>query len=202
MVGMRTIGQDIRFALRQFLKRPGFTVTALLILALGLGANTAIFSVVDAFLIRPLPYKDPARLVAMYERDVIGTEPFNSVSPGAFDDWQRYATSLQSIGAYYTGSMNVAAPGSEAQRVNGCACSASIFPILGVSPILGRSFSPDEDTYSPRRSVLISYSLWQSRFGGTPDVLKKQIHVDGEETQIIGVMPAGFAFPTRDIDVW
>ena len=200
---MGTISQDIRFALRQFMKRPGFTLTAMLILALGLGANTAIFSVVNAFLIRPLPYKDPARLVAVYERDVIGTEPYNSVSAGALFDWQRYAHSFESIGGYFSGPMNLTVPGSEgAQRVNGCACSANIFPMLGVSTLLGRPFSADEDVYAPRRFTLISYNLWQSRFGGTADILKKHIQVDGEDTQIIGVMPEGFAFPARDIDVW
>ena len=171
---MGTISQDIRFALRQFMKRPGFTLTAMLILALGLGANTAIFSVVNAFLIRPLPYKDPARLVALYERDVIGTEPYNSVSAGALFDWQRYAHSFESIGGYFSGPMNLTVPGSEgAQRVNGCACSANIFPMLGVSTLLGRPFSADEDVYAPRRFTLISYNLWQSRFGGTADILKK-----------------------------
>jgi putative ABC transport system permease protein len=202
-----SLPQDMHFALRQLAKRPGFTFTAIAILALGLGANTAIFSVVNAFLLKPLPYKDPSRLMGIFERDPVGPEgsdPFNYVAAGNFLDWQKMSASFEQMAAGGGGAFNLSSP-SDAfapERVDACICSATTFATLGVNPMLGRGFLPEEDKYGARKVAVISYGLWQQRFGGAPDILHRQIRLDGVNHEIVGVMPRGFAFPYQATDVW
>lgn len=205
---METLAQDLRFALRQLMKHPGFTATAVLVLALGLGANTAIFTVVNAFMLRPLPYKDPARLMGLFERDPIITpegDPFNDVAPGNYLDWQKLSTSFEQIAAANDGgALNLSSPGNAfpPQRVNACTCSNNLFSTLGIAPVLGRGFRPDEDRWGAPRVAVIGYGLWQRRFGGSPGVIGKQIRLDGELHQVVGVMPQGFAFPYSTTEIW
>jgi predicted permease len=201
---MQNFLQDVHFALRQFRRRPGFTLTAILILALGLGANTAIFSIVDAFLLRPLPFRDPGRLTALYERNVIGEEPYNRVGPGTFLQWQQVSKSFEQMAAWTINPVNLATPGRSfhPQRVDGCACSWNLFSTLGVNPALGRAFRADEDRYGASPVAVIGYGLWQRRFGGSPQIIGRQIRLDGVNAQIVGVMPRGFAFPSRTVQVW
>jgi predicted permease len=199
--------QNLRFTVRQLSKRPGFTVSAVLVLALGIGANTAIFSIVNAFLLQPLPYPDQARLTALFERDPVGppgNDPYNPVSPGHFLDWQKQSTSFERIAAGASGALNLSSPKNlfEPQRVDACLCSQSVFATLGIQPLLGRGFRIDEDRTGAPRVAVISYSLWQHRFGGSPDVIHRRIRLDGENSEIVGVMPRGFAFPYRTVDVW
>jgi len=201
------LAHELRFAIRQLSKRPGFTVTSVLVLTLGLGANVAIFSIVNAFLIQPLPYPEPDRLTALFERDPVGppgSDPYNSVAAGHFLDWQRLSKSFVSVAAAGGDSLNLASPGNlfEPERVDACLCSQSVFPTLKVIPLLGRNFRPDEDRLGAPRVAVISYSLWQRRFGASPAVVHQQIRLDGENAEIIGVMPCGFAFPYRTVDVW
>ncbi len=201
---IQTLCQDIRFAWRQYRNRPGFTLLAIAILALGLGANTAIFSMVNAFLIRPLPFKDPSRLTALFERNVVGTEAYNEVSAGNFLDWQKLSAGFEQMAAYTTGSVNLSSASSsfEPQHVEDCPSSGNLFSTLGVSPLLGRTFRPDEDRYGAPHVAIISYSLWQRRFGGVPNIIGKSIRLDAENYQIVGVMPRSFAFPDRTVDIW
>lgn len=205
---METFVQDLRFAIRQLIKRPGFALTAVLVLALGLGANTAIFTVVNAFLLRPLPYKDPARLMGLFERDPIdipGGDPYNDVSPGNYLDWQRMSTNFEQIAAAIEGgSFNVSSPSSafEPQRLDGCMCSSNMFSTLGIQPILGRGFRADEDRWGAPRVAILGYGLWQRRFGASKNVIGKHIRVDGALHQIVGVMPRGFAFPYRTNEIY
>jgi putative ABC transport system permease protein len=199
--------QNVRFSVRQLSKRPGFTLTAVLVLALGLGANTAIFSLINAFLLRPLPYPDPARLTALFERDPVGppgSDPYNAVSPGHFLDWQKASTSFEGIAAGASDALNLSSPQNvfEPQRVDACLCSHSVFSTLGIPPALGRGFRLDEDRTGASRVAVISYGLWQRRFGGSPDVIHRQIRLNGENSEIVGVMPRGFAFPYRTVDIW
>ena len=204
---LASLPQDMHFALRQLAKRPGFTFTAIAILALGLGANTAIFSVVNAFLLKPLPYKDPSRLMGIFERDPVGpvgSDPFNEMAAGNFLDWQKMTTSFEVMAAAGGGAFNLSSP-SDAfvpERVDACLCSATTFATLGVNPMLGRGFLPDEDKYGARKVAVISYRLWQQRFGAAPDVLHSQIRLDGENHEIVGVMPRGFAYPYQTTDIW
>jgi predicted permease len=205
---VETFAQDLRFAIRQLAKHPGFTFTAVLVLALGLGANTAIFTVVNAFMLRPLPYKDPARLMGLFERDPIdipGGDPTNEVSPGNYLDWQRMSTSFEQIAAASDGgAFNVSSPSNafEPQRVDGCTCASNLFSTLGVQPILGRAFRADEDRWGAPRVAVLGYGLWQRRFGASKNVIGKQIRVDGALHQIVGVMPRGFAFPYRTDEIY
>src|SRR5580698_4838656 len=137
---LQVLSQDVRFALRQLRNRPGFAIVAILVLALGMGGNAAMFSVVNAVLLQPLPYADPQRLVGLFERDVVGEEPFNVVAPGNFVDWRKQARSFEQIAASGETAFNLAsATGSfTPERIDGSYCSANLFATLGVSPALGR----------------------------------------------------------------
>jgi putative ABC transport system permease protein len=202
---LHRVGYDIRFALRQFAARPGFTATAVLVLALGLGANTAIFSVVNALLLRPLPYPHDERLVTLNERmhGKRGDEGSN-LSPANFTDWRAQSSSFDEISASNTGPANLTSETGafEPERIDVCFCSANFTAMLGVSPIVGRAVRPDEDRYGGSKVALISYNLWQQRLGGAADVVGKSIRLDSDAVQVVGVMPRGFHFPNDSIAVW
>src|SRR3954462_8993543 len=169
---LSTLSQDLRFSLRQFRKTPGFAITAVGGLALGLGANTAIFSVVDALLLRPLPFREPDRLAALFEKNIVGEQGYNSVSPGAYFDWREQASSFEHVAAYAMGPFTIgAADGVAPQRVDGALVAKELFPTLGVSPILGRHFTAEEDRYDAPRAALIGFGVWQQRFGGARDII-------------------------------
>jgi predicted permease len=194
----------LRYALRGLWKNPGFSLVAILTLALGIGANTAIFSVVNIFLIRPLPYPEPDRLVSLFERNVVGDEQQMGVAAGNFLDWQKASTTFEQMSAYGARILTFSSdkPGAVAERVGVCACSWNIFATLGVSPLLGRTVSAEEDRFAGSAIAVISYGLWQRQYGGSTDVIGKSIRLDGEDHEIIGVMPRGFMFPNRVVDVW
>lgn len=198
------LGKDLSYALRVLRRSPGFTVTAVLSFALGIGANTAIFSVVNAFLLRPLPFPDPDRLVAVFERQVLGDEDEMAVAPGNFLDWQQQSTSFEHLSAYrtFTATLTGASADVAADRVVTCACSGNVFSTLGVAPVVGRGFRADEDQFGALRTVVIGYDLWQRQFGGSPEVVGKGIRLNGDDYQIIGVMPRGFAYPVRGVEAW
>src|SRR5881409_580683 len=195
---MAVLWQDLRYGLRMLAKNPGFTTVAVLTLALGIGANTAIFSVVNAVLLRPLPYAESARLVWLSERSP--NFPTMSVSYPNFTDWRAQQTVFEQIGVYYWGSYNRTRRG-EAQRLSGVRASAEVFSALRARTVLGRVFNNDEDKPGAPSVVLLSYALWQDRFGGAADILNQAITLDGRVFTVIGVMPAGFAFPYRT-DLW
>lgn len=196
--------QDVSFAVRQLRKNPGRATVAIAVLALGLGANAAIFSVVNALLLQPLPFRDPDRLAALFERDVIGEGPFNSVAPANYLDWRRDARQFEQIAAFAEDQFNLASPSGEfaPERVEAAFVSDNLLPTLGVQPAFGRNFRRDEDRQGGPRVALISQSLWQGRFGGASDVLNRQIRLNSEDFQIIGVLPASFVYPSRTIQVW
>src|SRR5262245_783456 len=160
--------RDLKFAFRQLLKNPGFTAVAVLTLALGIGANTAIFSVVNAVLLKPLPYPDPGQLVQLRNdaRSVIGSATFVEI--------KAQSQSLARIAAYSRGHRTLTGSGP-AERVVRGEVTADFFPLLGIQPIFGRNFSKEEDTPNGPRAVILGHSLWQSRFGGEPDVLGRAI---------------------------
>ena len=195
---------DIRYALRRLLQNPGFALVDVLTLALGIGANTAIFSVVNTFLIRPLPYPEPDRLAALFERNVVSDEQQMGVAAGNFLDWQKNATTFQQISAYgfRIQTLSSETPGVAPERAGVCSCSGNLFSTLGMNPIMGRAFAPEEDRFGAPRVAIISYGLWQRQHGGAADVIGKSIRIDGENHQIIGVMPRGFMFPHRLVEVW
>ena len=198
---METIIQDVRYGIRGLLKRPGFTAIALLTLALGIGANTAIFSVVNAVLLRPLPFRDPDRLVIVWEDATFAGFPLNTPAPANFVDWKTQNQSFADMAASAESSFNLTGDG-EPERVAAYSVNANFFPVLGAQPVLGRTFSAEEDRPGANKVAVLSYSLWQSRYGGDPRILNRDIQLNGEKHTVIGVMPASFQFFERDVRVW
>src|SRR5215475_218736 len=180
--------QDLRYALRMLAKNPAFTVIAVVAIALGIGANTVIFSAVDAVLLRPLPFKSPEQLVMIWENATHLGFPKDTPSPANFLDWQKQATSFTAMAALVERSFNLTGLG-EPERLDGRRVSANLFELLGVRPLLGRTFVLDDDKPGTH-VVVLSYSLWQRRFGSDPSVIGRAITLNGESYTVIGVMPA------------
>jgi putative ABC transport system permease protein len=199
---MTRIWQDIRFGLRSWRSTPGFTITAILCLALGIGATTAIFSVVNAVLVRPLPYKNPDRLARIYTEFPTfpnGGLPRFWVSGPEFLDFRRDTRSWESLDAWQSGGFNIVGA-TQPVRVTGSAITGTLMTSLGIAPILGRTIQPDDDLPSSPLTVVISSGVWHNAFGGDANVIGRNTIVDGEKATIIGVMPQGFAFPPGELD--
>lgn len=192
---------DLRFALRILLKNPGFTIVAVIALALGIGANTAIFSVVNTVLLRPLPYKDPERLVMVWEDASKTGYPRDTPAAGNYSDWRDQNQVFEGMAAFSDESFNLTGAG-DPERLEGIRVSANLFPLLGVEPQVGRVFTAAEDQPNSQRVVLLSYGLWQRRFGGDPNIAGKPLTLNGESYVVVGVMPARFQFPTSDNQLW
>ena len=199
---MRILFQDLRYALRQMRKRPGFTLVVVLTLALGIGANAAIFSVLDAVLLRPLPYDRPDKLVKVWTRftGIGAPNDQNWVSPPEFRDFQQLNSSFSDLAAIGSGTINLGVKGSP-QRVTGASVSPNLFPMLGAKPMLGRTFLPEEAQPGRENEVVLSYGLWQRVFAANRAVVGSTIRVDGVPMSVIGVMPAGFAYPDES-EIW
>src|SRR5580704_6058148 len=192
--------QDFRFALRQLRKNPGFAATAILVLTFGIGASVAIFSFVDAALIKPLPYQGPSRLVVLFESIPLG--PRFHLSYLDYVDWKRENTVFQSLDVYAPYGFMLQTP-TGTQQADGASVSAGFFQTLGVTPVLGRDFHAGEDQPSAPRTVLLSYAAWQRRFGGRKDVIGQVVNLDGNPSTIIGVLPRDFHFaPAEPADFW
>jgi predicted permease len=191
--------QDIRFALRMLLKSPAFSATVIATLALGIGANTALFSVVNSVLLNPLPYPRSHQLVAIYEsRPSLEQGP---ISYPNFLDWQRAAQSFSSMAIYRREDYNLTG-GAQAERVNGLMVSAAFFTTLGIHPYLGRDFVPQDDHVGAAPVVMLSNAFFHRRFGGAPGVVGGSIDLGGVNYTIIGILPAGFTFLDTDRDVF
>ena len=188
---MDTLLQDIRFSLRMLAKNPGFTAIAVLTLALGIGANTVLFSVVNGVLLNPLRYVEPERLVAVYSKTRQFT--FSSISYPNFLDWVRDNRSFTSLAAYRGDDFNLTGTG-EPERVPVEMISASFFPVLGVKPVVGRTFVPAEDQLGAGPVALISGGFWRRKFGASPDVLGKSLTLNSTAYTIVGVIPGNFTF--------
>lgn len=186
---MRSLLHDLQYAVRQMRKSPGFAVIAILTLAIGIGANTTIFSVVNGVLLNPLPYPDSNRLVSLFHNKPNFEK--GSISYPNFLDWQRDNTSFQAMAAYRNNRFKLTGAG-DAENVDGEMVSAGLFEILGVKPLLGRTFSADEDRLGANPTVMISEGLWKRKFGSNPQILGQTILLDGEGRTIIGVVPASF----------
>ncbi len=185
---MDNLIKDIRFGIRMLLAKPGFTVAAILTLALGIGANTAIFSIVEAVLLRPLPYKEPDRIVAVWETDLgKGGERWR-VAPANYFDWREQSAAFEEMALLGASSLNLTGAG-EPEQLLGVRVSAGYFAVLGVEPVIGRSFLPEEDAPGKGQVVILSHGLWQRRFGSDPDIAGKTVTMDGNIYTIVGVMP-------------
>jgi putative ABC transport system permease protein len=194
--------QDVRFALRQMGKKPGFTIVVVLTMALGIGANAAIFSVLDAVLLRPLPYGHPEQLIKVWSRFTgIGIpNDQNWVSAPEFRDFQQLNHSFAALAAIGSASVNLGVKGSP-QRLVGASVSPSLFPMLGAQPLLGRTFLNEEAQPGHDHEVVLSYGLWRRVFAGKPNVIGSTIDIDGVPMSVVGVMPAGFAYPD-ETEIW
>ncbi|MEK6408920.1 MAG: ABC transporter permease [Acidobacteriota bacterium] len=197
---MENLLHDARYSIRMLRKSPGFTAVAVIALALGIGANCAIFSVVNAVLLRPLPFKDPEGLVRIWGKfDKVGI-PKNWISEPELLDLLEQNQSFENIAAYQSGGVNLTADG-EPVRVNSASVNASLFSVLGVQPAIGRTFLEEEDQPGRDKVVLVSNGLWRNRFGSDPALLDKTIGLSGESYTIVGIMPPGFQFPEK-ADLW
>lgn len=192
---------DLRYAIRLQRKNPGFTIVAVIALALGIGANTAIFSVVNTVLLRPLPYKDPERLVMVWEEATKAGYPQDTPTAANFGDWRDQNQVFEGMAAITDTSFNLTGAG-DPERLEGQRVSTSLFPLLGVEPQLGRVFTAGEDQPGSERVVLLSYGLWQRRFGGDAGIVGKTLQLNGVSYTVVGVMPARFQFPTADDEAW
>ena len=197
---MDTLWKDIRFAVRLLAKSPGFTLVALAALVLGIGANTAIFSIVNAALMRPLPFREPDQLMMVWEHSP-HTGKNNVVNPQNFLDWQARNRSFEKMAAFIETKMNLTANG-EPEQVYGAYVTREFFSVLAVQPSLGRNFIPEEDTTEAGWVVILSRGLWQRRYGSDPNIVGKKLVVQGNSATVVGVMPESFEFPEMRAELW
>jgi putative ABC transport system permease protein len=198
---MNTLFQDLSYGVRMLLKHPGVPAIAVITLALGIGVNSAIFSVVNAIVLRPLPYANSEQLMVVWGNlHKAGLEEIEISAP-EFKDFQEQCRAFEQIAAYVTQGLNLTGV-DQPERLRGAAISANLFPTLGLQPGLGRNFVPEEDQFGNDTRAILSYALWQRRFGGDPNAVNKTIQLDGRTLTIVGVMPADFHFPDRDTEVW
>ncbi|HVG28238.1 MAG TPA: ABC transporter permease [Pyrinomonadaceae bacterium] len=198
---MGTLWQDLRFGARVLLRQPAFTLVAVVTLALGIGANTAIFSVVNAVLLRPLPYAEGERIVTLWETQGASREVH--VSYPNFSDWRDGQRSFESFSGYTGrwGGPSTVTGGAEPGRANGVGVFRDFFKVMGVAPLVGRGFAPEDHRPGANPAVIASYGFWQKALGGARDLAGARLSVEGQTFAVVGVMPPGFDFPA-DTQLW
>jgi putative ABC transport system permease protein len=199
---MHAILHEFRYAFRQLRKSPGFAMVAVLTLALGIGANTAVFSVVNAVLLRALPYPDGNRLLLLWSSSPSQGLPMFSSSPADYRDWRSGNHSFEDIGAFSNDGINMSLEGHSPELLISSAVTASLIPTMGVQPILGHGFSERNEQWGEHRVAILSYGLWERSFGSDPNVVGRQVHLGGELYTIVGVMPREFRFFRRPVVIW
>src|SRR5438477_2471789 len=208
---MHLFAQDLRYGARLLRKAPGFTVIAMVALALGVGATTAIFSVVDAVILKPLPFRAPEQLLVIWEKNPAQNKYKLFVAPVNFLEWRKESQALEGMAAFQNVHINlIGGPNGhiDPEELNCQRVSAELFPLLGVQPVLGRVFRPEEDQPGKTNFALLSHSLWQRRFGGDRSIVGKAIRMRDQSYSVVGVLPAGFSVAATpedmswDVDVW
>ena len=201
---MSSLLHDLRFGFRMMVRNPVFTLIAVVTLALGIGANTAIFSVVDAVLLRPLPYPQPDRLVFLWSTMHSQGVPTAGSAWPDYQEWRDRNKVFDGLGGFYYGDFNLAADGAAPERIQGAYVTANFFQVLQVSPALGRLFNAEEEQFGKHRVVLISDNLWQRHFSGNTNVLGREIRLGGEVYTVAGVMPRGLPFFDNlpEVELW
>lgn len=193
--------RDLRYALRTLARNPGFACISVLALALGIGANSAIFTVVNAVLLRPLPLGNPQQLVRVRERNLKAGFPMFSLSPGNYLDFRNHNHSFTGFAVFGRSGLNMAAEGSQPERLTGNRVSRDFFDVLGRRPFLGRTFTAQEEQIGNQYVAILSYGLWQRRFAANREVLGQSVKLNGDLYTIVGVMPSDFDFPQRS-EIW
>jgi putative ABC transport system permease protein len=198
---MDSLWHDLRYGVRVLFKNPGFTAVAIITLALGVGANTAIFSVVDAVLLRPLPYPDADRLVLLSAGP---PGPLVSSALPDYREWRDRNHVFEGLGGFYYGDFNLSGQDQDSERVQGAYVTTNFFSVLGVAPAMGRGFLPEEDQFARHRVALLSYGLWQRRYAADPEIVGHQINLGGEAHTVVGVMPRDMPFldNTPRVELW
>ncbi|MDQ6651491.1 MAG: ABC transporter permease, partial [Acidobacteriota bacterium] len=191
---METLFNELRYGIRSLLQHPGFTAIAVITLALGIGANTAMFSVINAVLLRALPYHEPDRLVTIWEESPQRGMYQMPVSFANLRDWVDQNHAFKQISAYTFTNLNLSGAGEPA-RLGTVRASANLFSLVGAVPLLGRSFLPEEDKEGASRVVILGHALWQSRFGSDPAIIGRSLTLDNQNYTVVGVMPSTFQFP-------
>ena len=198
---LETAWQDLKYAWRVLRKSPGFTFFAVAVLALGIAANTAIFSIADAVLLRPLPYRNAGQLVAVWEDGSTYGFPRDTPAPGNFSDCKARNHVFADMAAYSWDDLNLTGDGNP-EQLSADEVSGNLFSVLGVSPVLGRDFRPDDNIPGAPGVAILSHGLWLRRFGGNPGIVGQEARLDGEKYTVVGVMPRGFLYPDRRTELW
>src|SRR6267142_1593181 len=201
---METLRKDIRYAVRGLLKRPGFTAVAVITLALGIGANAAIFSAIHSVLLRVLPFRDQNRLMVMWEHEQVSNQPLVELSIPEFIDWRAQSQSFESMSAMPTsvyGYGYVLTGRGEPVQIESSRVSADFFSTLGVNPLLGRTFTAEDDHPGAAHVAILSYRLWRQQFNADPNLIGQTITLNDTSFSVVGVMPADFEFP-KGADIW
>src|SRR5882724_3459920 len=202
---------DLRYGARMLFKRPGFTAVAVFTLALGIGVNSSIFSIVNAVLLRPLSYKDSSRLVEFWETNPIKgwNDDTTSCAPANYVDWQAQSQSFDEMAAYIAGQSRGASladfyltGGDRPERLRGLQVTGNLFSVLGIPAAIGRTFRNEETWEGQSRVIVLSHGLWERRFGSDPSIIGKTVTLNGVGRTVVGVMPATFYFPTKDVELW
>jgi predicted permease len=200
---LESLWRDVRYGLRTLARAPGFALTAILVMALGIGATTSLFTIVRSVLLRPLPFRDPDQLVMVYEHFRQGNSLYNVVSPADFRDWREQTHGFQDMAAWrwWAGAIT-GGSGELPEAVGGAAGSWTLFSVLGVEPALGRTFTAAEDRLDANDVVILTWSFFQSRFGGDPSILGKPVRIDSKPYMVVGVLPKSFTYPHPSVKVW
>jgi predicted permease len=198
------VWRDLRYGLRTLVRTPGFSLMAILVMALGIGATTSLFTLVRSVLLRPLPFREPDKLVMLYEHFRQQPEsPYNVVAPADFRDWRAQTHGFQDMGAWRWWAGHISGEhGESPEVVVGAGGSWNLFSLLGVQPAFGRTFTPDEDRFGGNDVVLLSWSLFQSRFNGDRQIVGKAVQIDSKPYTVVGVLPAWFSYPDPTVRVW
>jgi predicted permease len=201
--GVELCLRDLKIGTRTLLRTPGFAAIAVLVMALGIGANIALFTLVRSVLLKPLPFRDPDRLMRLYEYSSNDKYPYNSSSGGIFSEWKKQSHSFTDMALTgYAGYNLSGTQGQLPENVRAITVSSNMFPLLGVEPALGRGFTQDDDRASANGTVVLSWGLWKRRFGGDPAILNQTILLDSRPYTVIGIMPAWFAWPDQSRQLW
>jgi predicted permease len=200
---LESLLRDVRYSIRTLRRTPGFTAIAIVIIALGIGANVTLFTVVRSVLLKPLPFPEQERLMMIYEQPKDHPEAFNSVAGGIYAEWRDQNRTFSDLAIMNRGQLSLSGDGGQLpENVGGLACSWNLMKTLGVQPAFGRDFNSADDNPSANGTVILSWSLWQRRYGGNPAIVSKIIHVNGNPYTVIGILPAWLDFPSARTQIW